>query len=97
MNSVMMDYYYRYNFPSWGDPWNGGRIQFRKDRMISLPIFPATNSQKAEITDYVKEIIAAKKHDTKADVSGLEHQINELVYKLYELTPEEIAVVEGKH
>ena len=31
-----------------------------------------------------------------ADTSTLEHQIDEMVYKLYELTPEEIAIVEGK-
>jgi hypothetical protein len=31
-----------------------------------------------------------------ADNSTLEHEIDKMVYKLYELTPEEIAVVEGK-
>ena len=31
-----------------------------------------------------------------ADISALEKQIDEMVYKLYGLTPEEIATVEGK-
>ncbi len=96
MNSQMMDYYYRFNFPSWGDPWNGGRVQFRKDRMISLPIFPASSSLKAKMTDCVRKILATKKRNPNADVSDLEHQIDEMVYELYGLTPEENAVEEGR-
>jgi hypothetical protein len=30
-----------------------------------------------------------------ADTSALERQIDEMVYKLYDLTPEEIEIVEG--
>ena len=33
---------------------------------------------------------------TMADVSGLEREIDELVYGLYGLTAEEIEIVEGK-
>ncbi len=33
----------------------------------------------------------------QADVKDLERQLDEMVYELYELTPEEIAVVEGSH
>ena len=42
------------------------------------------------------QILAAKKKDTNADTSALEHQIDKMVYELYGLTPEEIAIVEGK-
>jgi len=31
-----------------------------------------------------------------SDISALEKQIDEMVYKLYNLTPDEIAIVEGK-
>jgi hypothetical protein len=34
--------------------------------------------------------------DKQAKVKELEHQIDQMVYKLYGLTPGEIAVVEGK-
>jgi len=95
MNSLLMDYYYRVNFPTWGDPWKGGRVQFRKDRMISLPIATATNSQKVQISTYVKKIITQKKNDPNADISNLESQIDRLVYELYGLTSGEIAMVEG--
>ncbi len=37
----------------------------------------------------VDQIIAAKKKDPNADTSALEKQIDEMVYKLYDLTPEQ--------
>lgn len=40
-------------------------------------------------------ILAAKKADPNADTSALEAEIDKLVYRLYDLTPEEIAVVES--
>ena len=40
-------------------------------------------------------ILAAKQRDAEADVSALEREIDELVYALYGLTPEEIQIVEG--
>jgi hypothetical protein len=45
----------------------------------------------------VDQILAAKKKDPQADTSALERQIDEMVYKLYGLTPEKIAIVEGKN
>jgi adenine-specific DNA-methyltransferase len=42
------------------------------------------------------KILAAKKSDSNADISALEKQIDELVYKLYNLNEEEIAIIEGK-
>ena len=39
-------------------------------------------------------ILAAKKADPSADVSALEAEIDQLVYSLYGLTREEIAIIE---
>ena len=39
--------------------------------------------------------MALKKEIPEADVSELEAEIDQLVYHLYDLTPEEIAIVEG--
>jgi hypothetical protein len=43
----------------------------------------------------VDSILAVKKKDPVADTSKLEDEIDALVYDLYNLTPEEIAIVEG--
>ena len=40
-------------------------------------------------------ILAAKPRNAEADVSALEREIDQLVYALYGLTPEEIQIVEG--
>ena len=43
----------------------------------------------------VDSILAAKESDPAADVSVLEREIDELVYALYGLTPEEKALVQA--
>jgi len=40
-------------------------------------------------------ILAAKQRDAEADTSALEREIDELVYALYGLTPEEKALVQA--
>ena len=64
--------------------------------MIDLPIPPATAAQQKPVIALVDKILAAKKQDPSADTSALEAQIDGLVYALYGLTAEEIAVVEGR-
>ena len=44
----------------------------------------------------VDRILAAKKRDPKVDTTAWEQEIDRLVYELYGLTKEEIAIVEGK-
>ncbi len=60
-----------------------------------IPILEATPKQQAPIVKLVDQILAAKRADPQANVSEWERQIDRLVYQLYELTPAEIAVVEG--
>jgi hypothetical protein len=53
--------------------------------------------ENAEIAGLVDRILAAKKADPAADTSALETEIDALVYRLYGLTEDEIAVVEGRN
>jgi hypothetical protein len=43
----------------------------------------------------VNEILSIKKQTPTADTTEIESQIDQLVYKLYDLTEEEIAIVEN--
>lgn len=64
--------------------------------LFPIPVRNPDNSKIiCNIEKYVGEIIATKKKDSKADTSSLEKQIDMLVYKLYELTDEEIRIIEG--
>ena len=55
---------------------------------------PVTNEPQP-IESLVNKILAIKDKKPNADVSELEHQIDHMVYELFGLTPEEIAVMEG--
>lgn len=59
-----------------------------------LPIKVATMSDQAKITGIVNQIMAAKKQNVDANTSKLEREIDSLVYSLYNLTPDEIRIVE---
>ena len=59
-----------------------------------LPIPRATHEQQQPIIDIVDNIILQKRANPNSDTSILETEIDKLVYQLYNLTPEEIAVIE---
>jgi hypothetical protein len=60
-----------------------------------LPIYCASDADQRPIVELVERILLAKRQDEQADVSALEHEIDQLVYALYGLTTEEIQIVEG--
>ncbi len=61
---------------------------------IPIPRIPC--KEQLEILDIVQKIIQQKIIDPKFDVSDMESEIDQLVYQLYGLTEEEIAIVEGR-
>ncbi|EPD4148185.1 TaqI-like C-terminal specificity domain-containing protein, partial [Campylobacter jejuni] len=70
-----------------------------KDKIERLPI-PKINSKNEklanELISLVDEILKAKEQDKNANTQELENKINSIVYKLYNLTEEEIKIIEGK-
>ena len=68
--------------------------------MKAFPIPPITDANQPlvrQIEKLVDEIIAAKTATPDADVLSLENEIDRVVYSLYGLTAEEIAIVEGEN
>jgi hypothetical protein len=72
---------------------SGGFFRWKRQYMELLPIFPATNSQKASIIERVQKILA---DPDSPDVPRLEAEIDRQVYDLYGLTEEEVAMVENR-
>ncbi len=70
-----------------------------KDKIERLPI-PKINSKNEklanELINLVDEILKVKEQDKNANTQELENKINSLVYKLYNLTDDEIKIIEGK-
>jgi hypothetical protein len=92
INSCLMSYYFQLNTAK------AVRKMFPKIILKDLRNFPikrpSTEEQKAFIK-IVEKIILLKKENSDADTTGLESEIDKLVYELYDLTEEEIAIVES--
>lgn len=77
----------------------GNNYQIDKEPLLNIPIVD-TNSKNQKIADElvnsVDEILKAKEHDKNANTQELENKINSLVYKLYNLTEDEIKIIERK-
>ncbi|ECH5512236.1 class I SAM-dependent DNA methyltransferase [Campylobacter coli] len=79
----------------------GGGIEgeLKTNNLEKLPI-PKINSKNQKLADelinLVDEILKAKEQDKNANTSPLEEKINNMVYKIYNLTEEEIKTIEGK-
>ncbi|EAJ9705397.1 class I SAM-dependent DNA methyltransferase [Campylobacter coli] len=77
----------------------GNNYQIDKEPLLNIPIV-TINSKNQKIADelinLVDEILKAKEQDKNANTQELENKINSLVYKLYNLTEEEIKIIEGK-
>ncbi len=75
--------------------------QFKTNELATFPIpnipnIPnISNNHQQPIVTLVNQILEAKQDNSQADTLALEVQIDQLVYELYGLTPEEIDIIEG--
>ena len=86
LNSRFTNWYFL-NFLSEG-------LHFYPNDAKELPIPDVTPEQQLPIIEFVDKILEAKHTDPEADTSSLEDEIDKLVYDLYDLTDDEIAIVE---
>ena len=98
LNSNPVNYFFRIYYSGGGLGKEGYR--YKKAFLENLPIppiTPATEPIVSQIESLVDKILAAKKGNPQADTSVWEKEIDRLVYKLYELTEEEIRIIENKN
>ena len=86
LNSDFTNWYFR-NFLSDG-------LNFYPNDAKELPIPDVTPKRQTPIIELVDQILDAKRKNPDADTSTLEDEIDKLVYELYNLTEDEIAIVE---
>ncbi len=70
----------------------GGYYRFIRQYLEQIPMVDS-NSLDAK----VDQILALKKEDPQANTSALEREIDQMVYKLYGLSEEEIAIIENSN
>ena len=69
---------------------------FPKILVYDVKNFPLPKSiNNDRLLTLVNEVIEIKNLNPEADITALDDEIDDIVYKLYGLTPEEIAIVEN--
>ncbi len=89
LNSKLLEWYLHRITGTLGDNLKIGQ----KSNFEKIPLPPITPSNAhivQQIEALVDQILTAKKQNPKADTTQIEHQIDQLVYKLYDLAPLEI-------
>ena len=90
LNSSLLQFYYQVKFKAETELFPKIRIAQAK----LLPIPSATRQQQEEVISLVDLILSAKKINPSADIREFEKQIDMIVYKLFDLSPEEIDLIE---
>ncbi|MDO7825336.1 class I SAM-dependent DNA methyltransferase [Helicobacter pylori] len=96
LNSKLITFYFK-NFCG-GCILGKSGYQYNKHALEKIPIPKITpqNQELADkITDGAKQILVLKEKDPKANTQRLEKEIDALVYQLYNLTDEEIKIIEN--
>jgi len=74
---------------------SGGYIEVKPQYFEQIPIPDIDPNIKSKLFDLTEKIIQAKTNNLQAEIPSLESQIDQLVYQLYNLTEEEIKIIEG--
>jgi type I restriction-modification system DNA methylase subunit len=79
----------------------GNNYQIDKEPLLAIPVFKASNQEQQSVITLVDQILFTTKGDDspnslakQAKVKEYEGQIDQMVYQLYDLTPEEKALVQ---
>jgi len=92
INSKLLNYYAIHKPIIKND--EGKQPQIRLGDLKTLPIKVADTKTQENVETLVDQILKKKSQDNSADTTDLENKIDTLVYKLYDLTEEEIKTVE---
>lgn len=87
----MFKYCFKDDFPE----LQGNSKKLLKVIFEQLPIKKIPSIEQQPFIKLVDQILTLKKSNPQADTSALEREIDAMVYALYGLTDEEIAIVEG--
>ena len=77
----------------WSISRRGGYLEYKVQYIEKVPIRNISSEEKKPFSDLVEIILSEKKQGI--DSSESEKQIDQLVYKLYNITPEEQKIIEG--
>ncbi len=74
----------------------GKLFQIDKEPLLTIPLLVPAEKEQQSVIVLVERILEAKLSSPLADTGKFEREIDRLMYQVYDLTPDEIAVVEGR-
>ena len=72
----------------------GTNYQIDKQPLLAIPLISPPTEEQVSVANLVDQILDAKQDNPDADTSSFEIEIDKLVYELYDLTEDEIVIVE---
>ena len=90
LNSRLVAYWLRHK-----GKMQGALYQVDKEPLLNIPLPPPGSCDETPIAVLVDKILAAKKDNPAADTSTWEAEIDEKVFDLYDLNPDEREIVKG--
>jgi len=103
LNSSLLDWYVQ----QISSKFRGGFYSYAKRFIERLPISVPSEQEQKNISDLVKKLLSLNLetvnvpensnewHSLKSEIEKTDNQIDQLVYELYELTPDEISLIES--
>jgi len=92
LNSKLINWLYNTIYPKKGNVFP--EIRIGNLRKLPFPII--SEAKQKPLIKLVDTILELKKNNVNADTSKLENEIDNIVYKLYELSDEEIKIIENQ-
>ncbi|MCX6320560.1 MAG: Eco57I restriction-modification methylase domain-containing protein [Bacteroidia bacterium] len=91
LNSILFDWFKRIKFVAYGDADEGGRVKLDYNKMITVPIRQITEQQ---LKWFEKQYAAIKSVlGNESKVKALEQEAEIMLFKIYELTYDEVKIV----
>lgn len=93
LNSRLVSFWFEHKF---GKLQRGVFPQFKVNELENFPLPKDVSKEtKTLLSKLAFEAIERKKANPSGDIKDIDHQIDEEVYRLYDLTPDEIAIIES--
>jgi len=79
----------------------GNNYQIDKEPLLAIPLYKPSNQEQQPVIVLVDRLLSTMKDDAypnnpakQARIKKMESQIDQIIYELYDLTPEEIDMAE---
>ena len=94
LNSKLFEWLKKIKFVAYGDASESGRAKLDYNKMITVPIKNISNSKQKPVISLVEKITSKKQENPDADTSKLERLLENVIYRLYDLSYEEVKAIE---